>query len=204
MVCDSVMRVEALLLSQRLRVVLALVLISVAISISWGSSADARAAGNPGCPEWESLAAEVGWLPEDLPVLSRIMWAESRCMPDAVSLSNDFGLLQVNKAVWQSEIKQLGYEMSDLLEPRAGLIAGLHVAYRFEEHGRCKWEAWYRSGSWCDERNQTRPFGRSRELLAYSGMTYFLPLLIAGLGLTPWILKRVRQKRPYLPDRQNF
>jgi hypothetical protein len=188
----------------RCRLLVSLALGFGVISNSWGSLADARETVNPGCPQWESLAVEVGWPAEDLAMLGRIVWAESRCIPDVVSPTNDFGLLQVNKAVWQSEIQQLGYEMSDLLEPRAGLTAGLYVANRFEADGQCKWEAWHQSGSWCSERLQMRPFGQSRGVLAYSGATYLLPLLIAGLGVTPWILKRVRLKLRCLPDGQNL
>ena len=201
---NSVTKVGTFHVSQRLRVVLVLSLISLTFSVSLGGSADARAPANSGCPQWESLAKEVGWLSEDLPMLGRIMWAESRCIPDVVSSTNDFGLLQVNKAVWQSDLEQIGYEMSDLLEPRAGLKAGLYVANRFEAHGRCKWEAWQQSGSWCNDQIQVRPFGQSRGVLAFSGAEYFIPLLIAGMGLTPWICKKVRLNRRCLTDEQCF
>lgn len=201
---NSVTKVGTFHVSQRLRVVLVLSLISLTFSVSLGGSADARAPANSGCPQWESLAKEVGWLSEDLPMLGRIMWAESRCIPDVVSSTNDFGLLQVNKAVWQSDLEQIGYEMSDLLEPRAGLKAGLYVANRFEAHGRCKWEAWQQSGSWCNDQIQVRPFGQSRGVLAFSGAEYFLPLVIAGIGLTPWICKKVRLNRRCPLDGQSF
>jgi hypothetical protein len=204
MALDSVMPGTAAKKRQRLKVSPCLVLGFIVMMISWGSTADARARENPGCPEWESLAVEVGWLAEDLPMLGRIMWAESRCIPDVVSSTNDFGLLQVNKAVWQSDLEQIGYEMSDLLEPRAGLKAGLYVANRFEAHGRCKWEAWQQSGSWCNDQIQVRPFGQSRGVLAFSGADYFLPLVIAGIGLTPWICKKVRLNRRCLIDEQCF
>lgn len=201
---NSVTKVGTFHVSQRLRVVLVLSLISLTFSVSLGGSADAGAPANSGCPQWESLAKEVGWLSEDLPMLGRIMWAESRCIPDVVSSTNDFGLLQVNKAVWQSDLEQIGYEMSDLLEPRAGLKAGLYVANRFEAHGRCKWEAWQQSGSWCNDQIQVRPFGQSRGVLAFSGAEYFLPLVIAGIGLTPWICKKVRLNRRCRLDGQSF
>lgn len=183
---------------------LALFLYFTAILISWGGLADARGVVHPGCPQWESLALEVGWPAQDLPMLGRIMWAESRCIPDVVSPTNDFGLLQVNKTTWGSDVKQLGFDMNDLLEPRSGLIAGLYVANRFEAHGRCKWEAWHQSGSWCDQRAQVNPFGQSRGVLAYSGATHFLPLLIVGLGVTPWIFRKARLNRRRLPDGQSY
>lgn len=203
MVLNSVINVSALQARHRLRVVL-LLLISFAFLVSLGNSADARAFANVGCPQWESLAEEVGWAAEDLPMLSRIMWAESRCIPDAVSSTNDFGLLQVNKTVWQNDLKELGYEMSDLLEPEVALKTGLYVANRFEAHGRCKWEAWQQSGSWCNDQMQVRPFGQSRGVLAFSGAEYFLPLVIAGIGLTPWILKKIRPNRRCPLDGQSF
>jgi len=195
MVLDLVTKVSILQARHRLRVVLFLSLIFFAFPVSLGDSADARAFANEGCPQWESLAEEAGWAAEDLPMLSRIMWAESRCIPDAVSSTNDFGLLQVNKGVWESDLKELGYEMSNLLEPEVALKAGLYVANQFEAHGRCKWEAWQQSGSWCNDQIQVRPFGGSRGVLAFSGAEYFLPLVIAGIGLTPWICKKVRLNR---------
>jgi hypothetical protein len=35
------------------------------------------------CGQWWPLAASVGWPVEELPMLDRVIWRESRCLPDA-------------------------------------------------------------------------------------------------------------------------
>ena len=48
------------------------------------------------CPQWWPLAVEVGWPVEELPMLDRILWRESRCLPDAWN-GHDAGLTQINQ-----------------------------------------------------------------------------------------------------------
>ena len=48
------------------------------------------------CGEWHDLAISVGWSESDWPILSRIMYRESRCQPDAWN-GSDAGLVQCNR-----------------------------------------------------------------------------------------------------------
>jgi len=101
------------------------------------------------CGEWWQLAIEVGWELDDLETLDRIMWAETRCQPDLVSSTHDYGLVQINRAVWREFVEARGYTMNDLLDARTGLMFGLLVAEEAEAMGWCRYQPWYRSGAWC-------------------------------------------------------
>jgi hypothetical protein len=101
------------------------------------------------CGEWWSLAIEVGWTVDDLATLDRIMWRESRCIADVVSPTRDYGLVQVNRAVWRDFVEARGYVMDDLLDPRIGLMFGLLIAHEAEAIGWCRWAPWYMSGDYC-------------------------------------------------------
>jgi len=101
------------------------------------------------CGEWWPLAIEVGWTVDDLPRIDEIMWAESRCQPDAVSPTRDYGLMQVNRKVWRDFVEVRGYVMDDLLDPRIGLMFGLLIAEEAQTLGWCRWQPWYMSGDWC-------------------------------------------------------
>ena len=104
---------------------------------------------NARCPEWWQLALEVGWTEDQLPTLDRVMWNETRCIPDLISSTNDFGLVQINRHVWKETVEQHGWTMNDLLEPQNGLAMGLIVYEAAEAMGWCGWQPWYRSGSYC-------------------------------------------------------
>lgn len=101
------------------------------------------------CGHWWRLALEVGWELDDLPVLDEIMWAETRCQHDLISPTRDYGLVQINRAAWQDFVEARGYTMDDLLDARIGLMFGLLVAEEAEALGWCRYQPWYRSGSWC-------------------------------------------------------
>ena len=104
---------------------------------------------NARCPEWWQLALEVGWTEDQLSTLDRVMWNETRCIPDLISSTNDFGLVQINRHVWKETVEQHGWTMNDLLIPRNGLAMGLIVYEAAEAMGWCGWQPWYRSGSYC-------------------------------------------------------
>lgn len=48
------------------------------------------------CGEWHDLAISVGWTEDEWPILSRILFRESRCTVDAWS-GSDAGLSQINR-----------------------------------------------------------------------------------------------------------
>ena len=101
------------------------------------------------CPDWWQLALEVGWTEEQLPILDRVMWNETRCIPDLISGSKDYGLVQINRAVWQETVEANGWTMDDLLIPRNGLAMGLIVYAEAEAMGWCGWQPWFMSGDYC-------------------------------------------------------
>jgi len=101
------------------------------------------------CPDWWQLAVDVGWTEEQLPILDRVMWNETRCQADAVSRTNDWGLVQINRKTWEPTVIANGWTMEDLLMPHIGLQMGLIVYKAAEDMGWCGWSPWFMSGSYC-------------------------------------------------------
>lgn len=99
------------------------------------------------CPQWWRLARSVGWAEHNLPLLDRIIWRESRCLPDVENLADPWGgsigLTQVNRG-WVRWLREGGVieHSSDLFSPRANLAAALAIYhYACARHGQC-WVAW--------------------------------------------------------------
>ena len=103
----------------------------------------AVAADTP-CQQWLPLMLEVGW-PRDVEVLERalrIMYRESRCLPDACSKSDsgrvcrDWGLFQINEYSWRRTIEAQGLEMAAMWEPEENIRFALWLYQLSEErHG---------------------------------------------------------------------
>lgn len=97
----------------------------------------APSVGN-GCPQWLDTARSAGWAEEDLARLTRVMWRESRCNPQAhngTGPDDSYGLLQVNVKgyLWKGRAQMCGLsERSDLFDPATNL--------------RCALVLWQRSG----------------------------------------------------------
>lgn len=77
------------------------------------------------CQQWLPLLLDVGW-PRDPAVLQRalrIMYRESRCLPDACSESDsgricrDWGLFQINDYSWRTTVEAHGYRIEELWNP---------------------------------------------------------------------------------------
>jgi soluble lytic murein transglycosylase-like protein len=78
------------------------------------------------------------------------MYNESRCQPDAVSPTNDYGLVQVNWKTWRHMVTDLGYTREHLLNPAINLLIGRLIYQEAINAGyRCAWSPWYMSGSYC-------------------------------------------------------
>lgn len=93
----------------------------------------------------------MGWPDELLPTLGRVMWNESRCQPDAISPTNDYGLVQVNWATWSQVVRDLGYTKESLLVPAVNLLIGRLIYQTALDAGyRCGWSPWYMSGDYCN------------------------------------------------------
>ena len=112
--------------------------------------ADAR------CPEWWVVAIGAGW-PEDravLEVLDWIIWAESRCQPDAIG-DGSYGLTQIQWSVHDDWIVELGFERDELLEPATNLALAYQLYRTVDQDSayRCGFSPWYMSQPgrhWCD------------------------------------------------------
>lgn len=103
------------------------------------------------CGEWWPTARSMGWPEELLPTLDDVMWNESRCQPDVISPTNDYGLVQVNWATWSHVVRDLGYNREHLLVPAVNLLIGRLIYQTALDAGyRCGWSPWYMSGNYCN------------------------------------------------------
>lgn len=95
---------------------------------------------HPECAEWLALALSLGWDTDNLAMLERVMWKESRCQPHQLNASDpnggSLGLTQVNK-FWclPSRYYPNGYLQTygvlntceDLYVPQTNLLAALAI-----------------------------------------------------------------------------
>ena len=102
------------------------------------------------CSEWFPLAVEVGWAIDRLEKLGRIMWAESRCLPD-VKGAGSYGLAQMQYSAHHEWMRaEFGItNREDLYDPTLNLLTALWLAEYAEEHYGCWSQPWYMSGDWC-------------------------------------------------------
>ena len=104
------------------------------------------------CPQWYDLAISVGWSPKEWPKLSKIMWRESRCKPQAWNKADPTkdgsrGLTQIN-GFWcrKNKSNPIGWLQArnilmvcaDLHNPEVSLRATLAIWQR------SKWRPWGR------------------------------------------------------------
>jgi len=103
------------------------------------------------CPAWWDTARSMGWPEHEMGTLDRVMWNESRCQPDAVSSTRDYGLTQINWATWSHLVRELGYTREHLLVPAVNLLVARIVYQVAADAGyRCGFSPWYMSGDYCD------------------------------------------------------
>ena len=129
------------------------------LEVGWSVPADAY------CPEWWVPASAAGWEPRLLPVLDEIIWRESRCLPGAVSSTNDYGLLQLNWSAHGDGYERAGLSRDDLLDPVLNLALGWDMFVAHEEASEfwCGFSPWYMSvpdrvDHWC-QLHPDRPAG---------------------------------------------
>lgn len=104
------------------------------------------------CGEWYEPAVAIGWPEEEWPILSKVLYRESRCQPDAYNgsdpASGSRGLLQINgywcrpskwtEAGWLQDRGVLS-ACDELYDPVVNLRAGLLIwLYGEQKHG-CGW-----------------------------------------------------------------
>ena len=98
------------------------------------------------CQEWLPIAVSVGW-PNDqkmLEKLARLMWKESRCLPNVISDSNDHGLTQINARThraWVEELFAMPLEQS-MADPTLNLRFAYLLWESVTETGRCGFDPW--------------------------------------------------------------
>lgn len=102
---------------------------------------------NAKCAEWWEFAA-IYFDADELPIVDRIIWNESRCLPDVVSKSDDIGLMQINWGVWGDTVNSLGFYREDLFNPAVNLQFAWLIANEAERIGWCRWQPWSASGSY--------------------------------------------------------
>ena len=102
------------------------------------------------CPQFWQLAADVGWPEDELWHLDRVIYAESRCDPDAFNGSGgdrSHGLMQINVKKSSGNQSLVGplvdWDWSRLFDPATNLRVGLHIAdYVESDLGWCRWRPW--------------------------------------------------------------
>ena len=78
------------------------------------------------CGQYWQLAVKVGWPIEQLPMLDRVIWRESRCMPNAWN-GHDAGLTQINQ-IHKEFVAVMGwYWPEDLFKPEVALAFALKL-----------------------------------------------------------------------------
>ncbi len=94
------------------------------------------------CPQYWELAQIAGWTYDQLEqALDRIMWRESRCLPEVRSSTSDTGLLQIND-IHLPMLDEAGIAPDMLTDPFWNLIAGRLVAVQAETYGWNWTEPW--------------------------------------------------------------
>ena len=98
------------------------------------------------CYEWLGLAVAQGWTntPEVLEKLGRIIFRESRCIPQIVSKTSDHGLSQINEPVHRDYVESVFGEPFEvaMADPAKNLAFAWRLYSGREESGRCGWDPW--------------------------------------------------------------
>jgi hypothetical protein len=100
------------------------------------------------CGEWWPTALAAGWPEHLLEELDAVLWGESRCEPDVVSSTGDWGLAQINWTAHGDRVEALGFTRDDLLVPAVNLLVARQVYLAAESAWWCGWEPWSASVDW--------------------------------------------------------
>ena len=102
------------------------------------------------CVEWTVHALAAGWPLDEIPRLLRVIYRESRCLPDACGETDrpdlrkcrDWGLTQINDYSWKSTVRDFGMEMTDMWNPHRNLEFALYLYELAEQRYGCGWQPW--------------------------------------------------------------
>lgn len=75
------------------------------------------------CAQWIGTSRVAGFTDEEIPTEHAVMWAESRCNPDAWNPSGASGLLQI-MPMWADDC---GTTPAGLFNPQLNVTCALHV-----------------------------------------------------------------------------
>ena len=101
------------------------------------------------CPQWWSTLA-IAFPRDQWANADRVMWAESRCQPDAHRTvsgrvgSGDHGLFQINM-VHLPMLAEYGITAHDLFTPAMNVIAAWIIYEQADGWYGCGWQPWYMS-----------------------------------------------------------
>lgn len=93
------------------------------------------------CGNWYTLAKSVGWRDKDWARLDYLIWRESRCQPNARSVTRDTGLMQIND-VHLGWLAEYGITQSSLYDPKTNLRAGRLLFKKAKSWYGCGWQPW--------------------------------------------------------------
>ena len=79
------------------------------------------------------IFVEAGEAAVEYRLVLAIIQHESNCDPDAISVTGDYGLMQINKCnhAWLAE----NYGLTDMLDPRQNIIAGITILSQLSVYG---------------------------------------------------------------------
>lgn len=102
------------------------------------------------CLQWITTALSAGWQYVELPKLMRIMFRESRCLPDACGETDsphlrkcrDWGLMQINDYSWKRIIREMGMNIEQMHDPYWNLWFArwlFEYSVKYNDYG---WQPW--------------------------------------------------------------
>lgn len=91
------------------------------------------------CGQWYTTARDAGWPADQWPTVSKVMWRESRCQPDAWN-GADAGLMQINR-IHRHYMEPMGMTFpTSMFDPASNLV------YARTLWERAGWEPWIFKG----------------------------------------------------------
>jgi hypothetical protein len=102
------------------------------------------------CLEWIPTALDAGWTYPELPKLLRLMFRESRCLPDAcgetdsphVRKCRDWGLMQINDHSWKRIIREMGLSIEQMHDPYWNLWFARWLFEYSVQYNDDGWQPW--------------------------------------------------------------
>lgn len=102
------------------------------------------------CKEWFHTSLHAGWTLDEWPKLGKIIFRESRCLPNAcgetdsphVRKCRDWGLLQINDYSWKTTIRNMGMSIEQMHDPYWNLWFGRWLFLYSLDRNDDGWQPW--------------------------------------------------------------